>query len=65
MLKKLTMASYRQIVTSFFQFMANLQPFGSRIADAWSIKLKFLLIVTFYLTEPENISFNTAHILLL
>ena len=54
--KKLTTTSYQQIVTSmsFFQFQANLQPSGSRIPDGWSKKLAFLLIVTFYLTEPEN-----------
>ena len=34
--------------------MANLQPPESRIPDAWSIKLTFSLIVTFYLTEPKN-----------
>ena len=32
----------------FFQFMCNLQPSGSLIPDAWSIKL------TFSLREPEN-----------
>ena len=39
---------------SFFQFMANLQPSGSRLPDTSSIKLKFSLKVTFYSTEPEN-----------
>ena len=34
--------------------MANLQPPESRIPDAWSIKLTFSLIVTFYLTEPKS-----------
>ena len=34
--------------------MANLQPSGSLISDAWSIKLIFSLIVTFYLTKTQN-----------
>ena len=34
--------------------MAHLQPTGSRIPDAWSIKLKFSLTITFYLTNTEN-----------
>ena len=34
--------------------MANTQPSGSQIPDAWSIKLTFSLIVTFYLTITEN-----------
>ena len=32
------------------QFAANLKP----IPEAWSIKRKFSLIVTFYITEPES-----------
>ena len=50
------MTPCRQIVTSlpFFRFMANLQPSRRRIPEAWFIKLTFLLIVTFYLTDPEN-----------
>ena len=47
------MNSCRQ-VCFFFQFMANLQPSGSRIPDSWSKKVAFLLIVAFYLTEPAN-----------
>ena len=41
--KKLTMTSCQQIVTSlsFFQFMANLEQFGSRGSDVWSVKLTF------------------------
>ena len=39
---------------SFFQFMANLEQFGSRILDAESVKLIFSLIVTFYITKTEN-----------
>ena len=48
--------SCRQIVTSlsFFQFMVNLQPSGSWISETWYIKLQFLLIGAFYLTEPGN-----------
>ena len=38
----------------FFQYITNLQPSGSQILDTWSIKLTFSLIITFYLTEPEN-----------
>ena len=54
--KNLMMTSCRQIVTSwsFFQFMTNLQPSGSRIPDAWSLQLTFSLIVTFYVTKLEN-----------
>ena len=54
--EKLTMASYWQIVTSllFFRFLANLRQFGSRIADAYSIEVTFLLTTTFYLTQTEN-----------
>ena len=39
---------------SFFRFMINLQPCGSRIPDARSIKLIFALTITFYLTKIEN-----------
>ena len=58
----MTMTSRRQIVTSlsFIQFMANLQPPGGRIPNSWSVKLIFSLIVTFYLTKPEN-SENSSH----
>ena len=54
--KKLAMTSCRQIVTSlsFFQFMTNLEQSGSRILDAWSVKLTFSLMVTFYITKTEN-----------
>ena len=41
-------------VNSVFQFMDNLEQFGSRIPDAWSIKLTYSLIVSFCLTKPEN-----------
>ena len=37
-----------------FQFMASLQPSGSRIPDAWFIKLTFELTITIYLAKPEN-----------
>ena len=55
-LKKVTVTSCQQIVMSlsFFQFMANLQPFGNRIPDAWSIKLTFSLTITFYLTKLKT-----------
>ena len=54
--KKLTMTSCRKIVTSlpFFQFTANLEQSRSWITEAWSIKLKFSLLVTFYLAKTEN-----------
>ena len=44
-----TMTSDQQILKSlsFFQFMANLGQSRSRILDAWSVKLTFLLTVTF------------------
>ena len=38
----------------FFQFMANLNQFGSWIPSDQSVKLKFLLTVTSYLTKTEN-----------
>ena len=50
------MTSCSIIVTSlsFFRFLTNFELFGSRIPDAQSIKLTFLLIVTFYLTKTER-----------
>ena len=52
----MTMMSCQQTVTSFsfVQFMANLEPFGSRILDVQSVKLVFSLKTTFYLTKTEN-----------
>ena len=54
--KHLTMTSCRKIVTSlpFFQFTANLEESRIWISDAYSVKLVFLLTVTFYLTKTEN-----------
>ena len=54
--KKMAMTSCRKIVPllTFFQFMANLQPSGSSIPDAWPTKLTYLLIITFYFTKTEN-----------
>ena len=54
--KKLTVMSCQQIVSSlsFSQFMGNLEQSSSEISDAWSVKLKFSLIVTLYLTKTEN-----------
>ena len=51
---KLMMTSYLQIVTSlpFFRFMANLEQFGCRIPETWSVILVFSL--TFYLTKTVN-----------
>ena len=39
-----------------FQFMANLEQFGSRILDTWSVNLTFSLIVSFCFTKTENIT---------
>ena len=57
------MTSYRQIVTTllFFQFLADLEQFGNRIPDAQSVKLTFLLTVTFYLTNNEKELKNLLH----
>ena len=54
--KRWKMTSCQQIKTSLliFQFMANLKQSGSRIPDAWSVKLTFSLMVIFYLTKTEN-----------
>ena len=37
-----------------FTFIVNLEQFGSKIWDAWSVKFTILLIVTFYLRKTEN-----------
>ena len=52
----LTMSSCRQILTSlsFFGSLASLKQSRSRIPDAWSVRLTFLVTVTFYLTKAEN-----------
>ena len=39
---------------SFFQFTANLEQSGSRIPDAYLVKLIFWLIITFYLSKTES-----------
>ena len=41
-------------VNVFPQFLANWQPSGSRTPDILSIKLAFLITITFYLTKPEH-----------
>ena len=50
------MTSCWKIITSFsfFQYTANLDQSGSRIPNAWSVKLTSSLAVTFYLTKTEN-----------
>ena len=55
-----SMTPCQQIVTPLllFQFMANLELTGIRILYAWSVKLTFSLIVTFYLTKSANKSKN-------
>ena len=57
------MTSCRQIVTPlpFFRFIANLEQFGSRIPDAWSVKLTFSLTVTFSPTKTEKKLKNLLH----
>ena len=56
MLKSFTMTSYQQIVRSlpFSQFLANLEQSGSWIPDVWSVKPRFSLTVTFYLTKIKK-----------
>ena len=53
--KNLTMTSCWKIVTSFpiSQFVANLKQFGSRIPNAYSVKLMFSLIVVFLSYKTE------------
>ena len=64
------MTSCRKTVTSlsFFQSMANLELFRSRILDAQSVKLTFSLIVIFILhklkTELKNLQ-DSSHIVAL
>ena len=55
-LKNVTMMSCRQFVTLllFLRFMVDLEQFGSRIRDPWSVIVTFSLIVTFYLTKTKN-----------
>ena len=53
------MTSCKQIAMSFFSFMANFQQSRSRILDAYSVKLIFLLTVTFYLRKTENRTKNS------
>ena len=54
--KKMMMTSCQQMVTSlpFFQFIANLELYGSQILGAQSMKLTFSSKVTFYVTKTEN-----------
>ena len=54
--KKIKMMLRRHIVTSlsFFQFMVNLQPSGSRILDAWTKKIIFSSTIFFYLKTDAN-----------
>ena len=53
--KSLTITSFQKTVTSlpFFQSTANLEQSGSRIPDAYSVKLTSS-IVTFYLTKTDD-----------
>ena len=54
--KVLTMASFREIVTSlsFFKFLAYLEQSGDRIPDTESAKGMFSVKATFCLTKTEN-----------
>ena len=54
--KKMMMTSFQGLVTSltFFQFTANLEQSGSRIPEAYSIKLLFSSTVTFYLKKMKT-----------
>ena len=55
--KYLTMTPCQQIVTplSFFQFMDNFkQATTSQIPNAWTVKLTFWLIISFYLKITES-----------
>ena len=51
--KKLTMTSFRKIVTPliFFQFTANFEQFGSRIPDALVCKTYIFITSNLYLTK--------------
>ena len=51
---KTTSKNLKVTSLSFFQFMANLNQLGSWIPGDQSVKLKFLLTVTSYLTKTEN-----------
>ena len=50
------MTPFQQIAVSliFVQFMANLEQSGSQVPEAWTVKLTFLLTVTFYLKKSES-----------
>ena len=50
------MTSCQQIITSLslFGFMANLKQSGRWIPDIWSVKITFLLIVTFILDKLKT-----------
>ena len=67
MSKSLMMTSWQSIVMSmfFFQFMVNLQPPGSSMPDAWSIKLTFSLTITFHLTKTETRTKKSLKVLFL
>ena len=55
-----TMSRWKIVTSlSFFQFIANLEQSGSRIPDVKSVKLMFLLKLTFYLTKTENRTKNS------
>ena len=55
--------AYWQIVTSLpcFWFITNLKQFRSQIPDAWSVKLKISLTVTFYLTKTKSRIKKNSH----
>ena len=51
--KKLALTICQQILTSLsiFQFMANMEQYGSQILGKLSVKITFSLKVTFFLTN--------------
>ena len=54
--KKLVMTSCRKIMRSllFFRFIANLEQYGNRTANVYSIKLIFILIEPFILQKLKR-----------
>ena len=49
----------------YFQFTASYEQSGSRIPDAYSVKLMFYLMVAFYLTKANRTKKNSNQALTL